>query len=204
MEEDFAVPICISSAGNIKVGRVWTFSLPSFVTCPGASPWCRKHCYAWRFEKLRPNCRRGYIRNLALSLQPDRFVEHVLKSLPEDAPLVRIHVGGDFYSAEYARNWVEICQARPHSLFWSYTRSWNAPILLPSLELLRQQTNLQLFASTDPDMPLPPETWRAAFIELAPRATGIPCRHQQGEVASCLECGYCFNEHTGNVVFKVH
>ena len=78
MEEDFAVPICISSEGNIKVGRVWTFSLPSFVTCPGASPWCRKHCYAWRFEKLRPNCRRGYIRNLALSLQPDRFVEHVL------------------------------------------------------------------------------------------------------------------------------
>ena len=204
MEEDFAVPICLSSEGNIKVGRVWTFSLPSFVTCPGASPWCRKHCYAWRFEKLRPNCRRGYIRNLALSLQPDRFVTHVLKSLPESASLVRIHVGGDYYSQEYCEAWESICQARPDTLFWSYTRSWNARILLPSLERLRQQTNLQLFASTDPDMPLPPAHWRAAFIEIDPRANGIPCRHQQGEVASCLECGYCFNEHAGNVVFKVH
>ena len=204
MEEDFAVPICLSSEGNIKVGRVWTFSLPSFVTCPGASPWCRKHCYAWRFEKLRPNCRRAYVCNLALSLQPDRFVEHVLESLPEDAPLVRIHVGGDYYSSEYTAAWQRICEARPNTHFWAYTRSWNVRMLKSPLENIREQANLQLFASTDPDMPLPPEAWRAAFIAIDPRATGVPCRHQQGEVASCLECGYCFNEHAGNVVFKVH
>ncbi len=204
MEEDFAVPLCISSAGNTKVGRVWTFSLPSFVTCPGASVWCRKHCYAWRFERLRPNCRQAYVRNLALSLKPDRFVAHVLESLPEDAPLVRIHVGGDYYAPEYCKAWAWICQARPNTHFWSYTRSWNIRLLQTPLEHLRQQANLQLFASTDPDMPDPPENWRAAFIEVDPRATGVPCRHQQGEVGSCLECGYCFNKHVGNVVFKVH
>ena len=51
MEQDFAVPLCLSM-GNTKVGRVWTFSLPSFVTCPGASAWCRQHCYAARFEQI--------------------------------------------------------------------------------------------------------------------------------------------------------
>ena len=117
----------------------------------------------------------------------------MLRSLVGSEMCIRDSVGGDYYSQEYCEAWESICQARPDTLFWSYTRSWNARILLPSLERLRQQTNLQLFASTDPDMPLPPAHWRAAFIEIDPRANGIPCRHQQGEVASCLECGYCFH-----------
>ena len=124
MEQEFAVPLCLSSDGNSKVGRVWTFSLPSIVTCPGASAWCREHCYARRLEQLRPNCRRAYIRNLALSLEPDRFVAEVLQSLPEDAPLVRVHVGGDWYSPEYTQGWRRICEARPKSIFWAYTRCW--------------------------------------------------------------------------------
>jgi len=204
MQQEFAVPLCLSSGGNTKVGRVWTFSLPSFVTCPGASVWCRQHCYAARFERLRGNCRLAYVRNLALSLEPERFVTEVLGSLPEDAPFVRVHVGGDYYSQEYAAGWESICRARPSTSFWAYTRSWCLSTLRPALENLRALENVQVFASTDPDMPAPPETWRAAFIDIDPRANGMPCRHQQGEVASCLECGYCFNEHSGNVVFKVH
>lgn len=203
MTEDFAVPLCIAE-GNVKVGKVWTFSLPSFVTCPGASPWCRKHCYALRLERLRPTCRQAYVRNLSLSLYPERFVEYVLELLPEDAPLVRVHVGGDYYSQEYCTSWLQICQARPDTLFWCYTRAWSIPTLRPSLEELRALHNVQLLASTDPDMPLPPADWRAAFIEIDPRASGMPCRHQQGQVESCLECGYCFRESEGNVVFKVH
>ncbi len=201
--EQVDVPLCMA-LGNTKVGKVWTFSLPSFVTCPGASPWCRNHCYAWRLERLRPSCRRAYTRNLTLSLYPEHFVKHVLESLPENAPLVRIHVGGDFYSPEYAQSWIEVCQARPETCFWGYTRSWAAPMILPRLETLRAASNLQLFGSVDPDMPLPPEGWRTAFIEIDPRADGTPCRHQQGKVESCLECGYCFREREGNVVFKVH
>ena len=204
MQEEFAVPLCLVSTGNVKVGRVWTFSLPSFVTCPGASFWCRRHCYAWRLERLRPTCRRAYIRNLALSLEPDRFVEEVLRTLPEDAPFVRVHVGGDWYSVEYARSWLTICQARPDTRFWCYTRSWAAPTLRPALEQLRALNNMQMLGSVDLDMPLPPQGWRTAFLDIDHRANGLPCRHQQGQGESCLECGYCFRTDTGNVVFKVH
>jgi hypothetical protein len=203
MLEEFAVPLCIAQ-GNTKVGKVWTFSLPGFVTCPGASAWCREHCYAGRFERLRPNCRRAYVRNLALSLEPDRFIRSVLDALPESAPFVRVHVGGDYYNPEYIAAWRRICAARPRTTFWAYTRSWNTGNLLPPLEDLRAQDNMRLFASTDPGMPLPPPDWRMAFIETDPRAHGAPCRHQQGEVDSCLECGYCFRETAGNVVFKIH
>ena len=203
MEQDFAVPLCLSM-GNTKVGQVWTFSLPSFVTCPGASPWCRQHCYAARFERLRANCRRAYVRNLALSLEPERFVPEVLGALPADAPLVRVHVSGDFYSPEYAQSWIEVCKERPRTRFWAYTRSWVLASLRPALERLQSLPNVELLASLDPQMVLPPESWRAAFIDIDPRASGMACRHQQGEVDSCLECGYCFRENAGNVVFKVH
>jgi len=204
MKQDFAVPLCLSKEGNTKVGRVWTFSLPSIVTCPGATAWCRKHCYAYRIERLRPNCRQAYMRNLIVSLEPERFVEEVLSGLPEDASLVRVHVGGDYYCGEYCKAWRRICRARPNTSFWGYTRSWAIPMLRPALEQLRFLGNMQLIASVDPDMPPPPKDWRAAFIDIDPRATGMPCRHQQGEVDSCLECGYCFNHDSGNVVFKVH
>ena len=63
--------------GNMKVGEVFSFSLPSKVTCPGASPWCLKHCYAYRYERLRPSCQKAYKRNLALTKNPDTFVKTI-------------------------------------------------------------------------------------------------------------------------------
>lgn len=203
MLEGLEIPLCLPM-GNIKVGKVYTFSLPSFVTCPGASNWCRRYCYAARIERLRPACRRAYVRNLALSLDPRRFTARLLDSLPEDAPLVRIHVGGDFYSPEYAESWIDVCRARPRITFWSYTRSWSVKNLLPILEQLRLLPNVQLWASVDADMPLPPNGWRTAFLAIDTRCSGMHCRHQQGQVDSCLACGYCFRERQGNVVFKVH
>lgn len=205
MNEEFDVPLCVSlGLGNQKVGKVWTFSLPSFVTCPGASNWCREHCYARRLERFRANCRQAYLRNLALSLDPDHLVDKVLAALPEDAEHMRIHVGGDFYSRDYIECWINICEARSATRFWSYTRSWSLSELLPSLERLRALPNVELFGSTDPDMPSPPTGWRVAFIKDDPRATGLVCPHQQGLLPSCLACGYCVHPRQGNVVFNVH
>ena len=203
MTEDFALPICIP-VGNKKVGKVWTFSLPSIITCPGSSRWCRSKCYARRIEILRTNCRRAYMRNLALSQEPDKLVDHVLEHLPEDAKAVRIHVGGDFYSKPYIQSWIQICSERPATQFWSYTRSWNLPHLLPALETLRDISNVELIASTDPDMPLPPSNWRIAYIESDSRASGLVCPEQQNKIASCQKCRYCFHRKKGNVIFKIH
>jgi len=201
MEQAFATPL---SLGNKKVGRVWTFSLPSLLTCPGASAWCRGHCYARRMEQFRPNCRLAYLRNLHITEDPVAFVRGTLESLPNGAQFVRIHVGGDFHTSHYSKAWVQICEARPDVSFWGYTRSWTVPDLVDALEELRRLPNVSLFGSTDTTMPLPPNGWRVAFIDIDSRASGMPCRHQQGEVDSCLECGYCFRENAGNVVFKVH
>ncbi len=190
--------------GNSKVGRLPTFSLPSRFTCPGATPWCIEHCYALRFERMFDNCRRAYTRNLVLTWDPGRFVQVMDVLLPPDSPWLRIHVSGDFYSAAYANLWRRICETRPHTRFWAYTRSWTVASIRPALEQLRALPNVQLFASVDTDMPSPPRDWRTAYIEIDTRAVGMPCRHQHGRVESCLDCGYCFIERAGDVVFKVH
>jgi hypothetical protein len=203
MDSTSATTLCLGQ-GNRKVGRILTFSLPSLVTCPGASAWCREHCYARRIERLRPNCRRAYTRNLKLSLDSDQFITSLLFSLPATTRALRIHVGGDFYSREYCEAWYRICQLRPRTRFYAYTRSWTLPKLSESLDELKSLANTSIFASTDPGMPLPPLHWRMAFVQNDPRANGLPCPHQQGEVHSCLDCGYCFNGEGGNVVFKIH
>ena len=189
---------------NTKLGPVFNFSLPSRITCPGASPWCKKHCYAWRYERRRPRCRNAYQRNLELTRNPDQFAERMIAVLPRLLPCFRIHVSGDFpEDRDYIQAWIKICQAFPQMKFWAYTRSWVQPDLYLALERLQELPNMNLFLSTDPTMPLPPGEWRVAFIEGDPRAKGILCPEQIGERNSCLDCGYCFLEKEGNVIFKI-
>ena len=124
--------------------------------------------------------------------------------LPRILPCMRLHVSGDFWSAEYISSWIAICKAFPQTLFWAYTRSWIVSDLRARLETLRALENVQLFASTDPAMRQPPADWRTAFIDRDSKATGVLCPQQQGTTDSCLNCGYCFSEKTGHVIFKVH
>ena len=118
--------------GNAKLGEgIYTFSLPAITTCPGASPVCRKECYALRgrFHFLR----RAYRRYLAASREegfPARMIGEIRRRW---AGCVRIHVSGDFYSAEYVRKCVAIAQACPGTRFFAYTRSWRVADIAEAL-----------------------------------------------------------------------
>ncbi|NUM55784.1 MAG: hypothetical protein HUU46_19255 [Candidatus Hydrogenedentes bacterium] len=189
---------------NIKIGPIRSFSLPSRFTCPGATKWCRENCYAARFEHIRPSCRLAYARNLMLTWNTRRFVRVMLKNIPNDLPVFRIHVSGDYYDRRYVAAWASIASKRPNTQFFAYTRSWIVPELRTALEALRALPNCHVFASVDPEMPDPPAGWRIAYLNIDPRANGVPCLHQQGKAASCYECRYCFRPGKGNVIFKVH
>jgi Gene product 88 len=194
----------ILSEGNGKIGEVLNFSLPSIITCPGASEWCKKYCYSNRYEKRRPKCRQAYQHNFRLAQDTAKLTETMIGVLPRIAPCFRIHVSGDLFSAAYIDAWHAICSAFPQVRFWTYTRSWVSPELLPNLEKLRALSNVQIFASVDPTMPLPPKGWRTAFIKTDHRAKGKPCNEQTGLEDSCLACGYCFRQRQGDVIFRVH
>lgn len=181
--------------GNLKIGpNVVTYSKPAVISCPGATDWCKEHCYARRIDDPVYGV---HVVNLAHKADvPD---------LPQGTQLVRIHVSGDFDSVIYIGRWIAIAKNNPTVRFWAYTRSWRVPELLPGLEQLRALPNVQLFASEDTstDEP-PPEGWRRAWIEDNPRKSGMVCPEERGRVENCEACGFCFEDLRKDVIFLKH
>ena len=103
--------------------------------------------------------------------------------LPRIMPCFRIHVSGDLHSASYIDAWRRICASLPRTRFWTYTRSWKFPELIPALECLLGLDNVQVFGSVDPTTGMPPKGWRVAFINTDGRADGLLCPEQTGQTA---------------------
>lgn len=196
-------------------------------TCPGSTEACESICYAKRVvdTAVWDVWKRNSTGMETLPGEDD--------PLPADAKIVRIHVSGDFTTQSYIEAWIALATRRSEVLFFGYTRSWSVPQLLPGLERFRALPNVQLFASMDEDMELPPEGWRRAWLEDDIRAIsgggpgdeqglefflgegihnfkavdGEPvyvCPEETGRKPNCQACGYCIRGTSGDVVFLVH
>ena len=147
--------------GNKKLGSrlVWGFGLPSGQpdVCVGLSAECQEHCYARQAERLRPAVRARYARNLQLSRLPDFAQRARYFLLAHEAAVVRLHVGGDFYSPGYARKWLRVMRRLPRVSFFFYTRSWRVAAIRPLLEEMAGLANCRAWYSCD-------------------RGTGVPAR----------------------------
>lgn len=184
------------SKGNTKTGHVLTYSRTPGDTCPGASDLCARVCYAKRPYKRYPSARAQWDVNASSADIP---------FIPAGQQTIRLHVAGDFDTAEYILAWLFTLKARPDVTVWTYTRSWRIPELLPALEKLRGLPNVQMFASVDETIPeAVPDGWRVAFIDGDDRYSGITCPEQTGAKDSCADCGYCFRGKRGNVRFLKH
>lgn len=173
-------------ADNAKLGDIQNFSLPVGQpvrggSCVGASEECESVCYlTGGFEideetgKERASTL-GYLRSQAgyhvgmavVQLFPERWL-----SAMEDAivdPVFRIHVGGDFYSAEYVDLWIRLAERKPDTRFFAYTRSWNdgkgnvRKEMIPVLRRFSETENCRLLLSCDTDTGVPP-------VDLVPHA----------------------------------
>jgi hypothetical protein len=131
---------------NAKLGReVYTFSLPSGFSCPGADsclskavyngngkckvvdgPNTRVRCFSASNEAQYPSVRKCRWDNFEALRKCSSLgkVELILKSMPgADSGVLRIHVGGDFYSQAYFDAWCHVALQRPKWLFYAYTKS---------------------------------------------------------------------------------
>jgi hypothetical protein len=160
--------------GNRKLGGrlIWSFSLPSARpdVCVGMSDLCRENCYSRRLEKLRPAVLARYEVNLQLSLSPT-FVRRVRAFLvAHDVAVVRLHVGGDFFSPEYARKWLRVMRRSPQVRFYFYTRAWRDESLRKILERMASLPNCRAWYSCDRETGLPsniPPRVRLAWLSVA-------------------------------------
>lgn len=100
--------------GNGKLGQaISLWSLPAVSTCPGRSSICEHWCYAKSNHFLLPSVQERLKWNLA-QIRRDDFVARMVNEIRRKGVLVlRIHVSGDFGTAEYAAKWMEIMKQCP-------------------------------------------------------------------------------------------
>ena len=157
--------------GNRKLGgaRIWGFALPSgpASVCVGRSPTCLRHCYAKRTEAYRVRAAVRYRQNLLLSQRRDFGLRVRAFLTLHGVRVVRLHTGGEFYSADYARKWLGIVRRRPKVRFYAYTRALRVPAIRGVLEELAREPRFRLWYSCDRDTGLPeslPPEVRVAWL----------------------------------------
>jgi hypothetical protein len=130
--------------------KLKTFSLPAGHTCPGAKDCLSKadretgkikdgpdtvfRCFAASGEARSPSLRKAVWHNFDLIKKSllnswryklnkvEQLKELILDSLPV-CDIVRVHVGGDYFSKEYLEAWIEVAKAKPDVIFYSYSKS---------------------------------------------------------------------------------
>jgi hypothetical protein len=134
-------------AKHLEGGRkVYSLDLPSGVTCPGArdchswaklspqtgkwtiqdGPHCRFRCFSASQEMVYSNLRKLRQHNYELmkaAKYPGQIAKLILDSIPKNAGIVRLHVGGDVFSQAYMTALPLVAFQRTDIRFYFYTKS---------------------------------------------------------------------------------
>lgn len=124
--------------------RLSTFTLPAGYTCPGAKDCLafadRKtgkvtdgentefRCFMASAEARSPSLRNAVWHNLelirkALKDNVKACADLIQDSLPKKFDVLRVHVGGDYFSEKYLQAWIEVAKQNPEKIFYSYSKS---------------------------------------------------------------------------------
>ena len=197
-----------------------TFGLPAGIefSCPGATSFCSRICYAGKLEKIYKGVRNILTDNFEqlVNAESGEMVSLISNMISEfradcdkrDAPkLFRIHWDGDFFSPVYTAAWSKVIQANPDVRFWVYTRVAPSALFLHSMKL----DNLALYFSADPDNIEAARILESRGINIAyvdtsfakgkeqfPNATRCPENNKalpliSDKGSACVRCGLCVN-----------
>ncbi len=142
--------------GNSKLGEaIFGFSLPAVTTCPGRSGVCESNCYARRGRFVTDATRSRMEENLGASGRRGFVARMVAEIRRRGVHVLRIHVSGDFYSAEYTEAWSRIARMTPRTRHYCYSRSWRVASIRPALIDLGREPNVRMWWSVDRETRLP-------------------------------------------------
>lgn len=120
---------------DLKKTGVFGWTLPAhwvtltnrtkFNTCPNAGI-CAAFCYAKNGTFMFSNVRKAHTEKLELVLNNrEKWIELIneeLKLKKYINKFIRIHDAGDFFSEQYAIDWVSIAHENKQCIFYSYTK----------------------------------------------------------------------------------
>jgi len=89
--------------------------------------------------------------------------------------VVRVHVGGDFFSVRYARKWLQIMRQSHRTRFYFYSRSWRVPGIKRVIDRMAELRNCRCWYSVDRDTGVPTDVpARVRVAWLMSDATDLP------------------------------
>jgi hypothetical protein len=123
---------------DLKKGGIYGWTLPAhyvtltngkkFNCCPNAGI-CGAFCYAKNGTYMFSNVRKAHIQKLELVLNHreewKKMVNEELSLKKYNGKYIRIHDAGDFFSKDYALDWIDIAQNNPQCIFYAYTKEVN-------------------------------------------------------------------------------
>lgn len=146
------------------------FGLPSGTgySCPGATSFCERICYAGKLEKIYKGVKNVIVSNFEELLYADylygvegmvgllndmvwEFKDDCDKRAAKGKPVTydfRIHWDGDFFSRDYAEAWAIVAREFPMINFWVYTRSFTDECFV--VDILAGIDNVTVYLSADP------------------------------------------------------
>ncbi len=128
--------------GNAKLDKsIYTFSLPSGHTCPGANECLSKadkktgkltdgpnnkfRCFSATQENIWQVVRASRWHNFNLLKKTKSYNNLIIDSIPQKADIIRIHVAGDFFNQQYFESWIYAAIRNLNKKFYFYTKSLN-------------------------------------------------------------------------------
>lgn len=130
--------------GNAKLfNTIATFSLPAGHTCPFAKECfskankltgrivdgkhCLFRCYAASQESYFPLLRNKRWNNFEILRQNSssikKLTDLLIKNVPNYTNIIRLHIGGDFYSESYFLAWLNVSLNFPDKIIYGYTKA---------------------------------------------------------------------------------
>ena len=89
-------------------------------------------CFSASQEVKNPNVYKSRKHNFDMLRQSQNMDLLLMDSMPKDTGIVRIHVAGDFFNADYMWAWWLTAQENPNILFYAYTKSLRYWIDIPN------------------------------------------------------------------------
>lgn len=208
--------LLISGANNRKIGRMvtkgawkgmalYTLTLVERATCP-ASCYMARSCYGNAMPFSRRNAP-----GPEFETKIEAEIEHKAR-LHRKGFVVRLHVLGDFYSAEYVRLWRAMLERHPELHVFGYTAAGDSeePVFKDVAEAIEDMNEAfpeQCFIRWSSAEPLPGGTTVIGRVpEAANVEEGLVCPAEREATACCATCGLCWEENARDktIVFVKH
>tara|TARA_R110002124_G_scaffold254682_2_gene420306 strand:+ start:508 stop:1293 length:786 start_codon:yes stop_codon:yes gene_type:complete len=183
----------------VKNPKVYSLSLLSGFTCPGAKD-CQAYavrdkktgktrvvqgrdaiyrCFSASQEAQYPGVyeQRKFNTDLLLKKSLEQITQILMNSIPHDADIIRIHVGGDFFSRDYMEAFYDVARFYKNIKFYAYTKSvdW-----MQQLEYMRPD-NFSMNASygSRKDSIIDEFNLKSAVVVMHPDDTDLPIDHDE-------------------------